>query len=138
MTRSGLSVICMTFSVDRPELRNPGEAYERFRNEMDSMDINLKNNGLKRSLNLKELRDAHKNHQPALIQSVEGGHFLEGQAERLEEAYNRGVRHLGLLHDNDALVPLGDVYTNPVRWGGLTAFGAEIIRECNRLGILID
>jgi membrane dipeptidase len=138
MKRSGLSAICMTFAVDRPELRNPGEAYDRFLNALASMDQQLAKNGLQRSLNLADLKTAHKKHQPAIIQSVEGGHFLEGHPERLGEAYKRGLRHLGLLHNNDASVPLGDVYTNPVRWGGLTAFGADVIKECNRLGILID
>ena len=138
MKRSGLSAICMTFAVDRPELRNPGDGYERFKNGLASMDKYLADNDIKRSLNLADLRAAHKKHQPTVIQSVEGGHFLEGHVDRLEEAYKRGLRHLGLLHDNDAIVPLGDVYTNPVRWGGLTAFGADVIRKCNRLGILID
>jgi microsomal dipeptidase-like Zn-dependent dipeptidase len=85
-----------------------------------------------------DLRTAHKKHQPTVIQSVEGGHFLEGHVERLKEAYDLGLRHLTLLHDNDASVPLGDVFTNPVRWGGLTTFGADVVRECNRLGILVD
>ncbi|MEO6283160.1 MAG: membrane dipeptidase [Dyadobacter sp.] len=138
MKKSGLSAICMTFAVDRPELRSPGDAYERFKNAMDSMDKQLSQNDIQRSLNIADLRTAHQKRQPTIIQSVEGGHFLEGKVERLEEAYKRGLRHLGLLHDNDAMVPLGDVYTNPVRWGGLTAFGADVIRECNRLGILID
>jgi membrane dipeptidase len=35
-------------------------------------------------------------------------------------------------------VPLGDVYTNPPRYGGLTPFGTAVIKECDRLGILID
>ena len=48
------------------------------------------------------------------------------------------MRHFGLLHDSDASVPLGDVYTNPPQWGGLTTFGADVIKECNRLGILVD
>jgi membrane dipeptidase len=48
------------------------------------------------------------------------------------------LRHFGLLHDSDASVPLGDVYTNPPRYGGLTAFGSAVIKECNRLGILVD
>ncbi|WP_220417334.1 dipeptidase [Dyadobacter frigoris] len=138
LKKSGLSAICMTFAVDRPELHNPGEAYERFMNALASMDNQLVKNGMKRALNMADLNAAHKKHQPTVIQSVEGGHFLEGHVERVEEVYNRGLRHLGLLHDNDASVPLGDVYTNPVRWGGLTAFGAEVIKECNRLGILID
>jgi microsomal dipeptidase-like Zn-dependent dipeptidase len=138
MKRSGLSAICMTFALDYQRLTKPGEAYERFFNALASYDQKLKNNGMKRSLNLADLRAAHKKHQPTVIQSVEGGHFLEGHLERLGEAYSRGLRHLGLLHDSDASVPLGDVYTNTPKYGGLTKFGADVIRECNHLGILID
>ncbi|QEC78230.1 dipeptidase [Mucilaginibacter ginsenosidivorax] len=138
MKKSGLAAICMTFAVDYQKLQNPGDAYERFKNGLASMNRQLARNGMKRSLNMADLNTAHKKHQPTVIQSVEGGHFLEGRIERLEEAYNRGLRHLTLLHDSDASVPLGDVFTNPARWGGLTTFGADVIRECNRLGILVD
>jgi membrane dipeptidase len=138
MKKSGLSAICMTFALDYQKLSDPGEAYDRFLNGLASMDQQLKNNGMKRSLSLADLRAAHDQHQPTVIQSVEGGHFLEGKMDRLSVAYDRGLRHLGLLHDSDASVPLGDVYTNPPRWGGLTAFGVDVVRECNRLGILID
>jgi membrane dipeptidase len=128
----------MTFAVDRPALVNPGDAYERFMDAFTSMDKQLANNDMKRAMNLADLKSAHKKHRPTVIQSVEGGHFLEGQLDRLELAYTRGLRHLGLLHDNDASVPLGDVYTNTAKWGGLTEFGTNVIKECNRLGILID
>ncbi len=138
MRRSGLSAICMTFAVDYQKLQNPGDAYNRFMNGLASMDKQLANNGMKRALNLADLKAAHKAGLPTVIQSVEGGHFLEGHLERVAEAYARGLRHFGLLHDSDASVPLGDVFTNPPRWGGLTAFGADVIKECNRLGILVD
>lgn len=138
LKRSGLAAICMTFAVDYQQLRNPGDAYERFKNGLVSLDQQLAQNGLKRSLNLADLVAAQKKRQPTVIQSVEGGHFLEGKLERLAEAYGRGLRQLGLLHDNDASVPLGDIYTKPAQWGGLTAFGADVIKECNRLGILVD
>lgn len=85
-----------------------------------------------------DVSTAHKSGQPTVIQAVEGAHFLQGHLERVEEAYQRGLRHFGLLHDSDASVPLGDVYTNPARYGGLTEFGAAVIKECNRLGMLID
>jgi membrane dipeptidase len=75
---------------------------------------------------------------PTVIQAVEGGHFLQGHLQRVEESYGRGLRHFGLFHDTDASVPLGDVYTNAPRYGGLTPFGAAVIKECNRLGILVD
>jgi membrane dipeptidase len=134
MKRSGLSAICMTFATDY----QPGDAYDRFLRGLASMDRQLERNAMKRSLTPDDIRNAHKNGQPTVIQAVEGGHFLEGHLERVEEAYGRGLRHFGLLHDSDASVPLGDVYTNPPRYGGLTPFGAAILKECNRLGILID
>jgi membrane dipeptidase len=124
----------MTFATDY----QPGDAYDRFLRGLASMDRQLERNAMKRSLTPDDIRNAHKNGQPTVIQAVEGGHFLEGHLERVEEAYGRGLRHFGLLHDSDASVPLGDVYTNPPRYGGLTPFGAAILKECNRLGILID
>lgn len=138
MKRSGLSAVCGTFALDYQKLQNPGEAYERFLNGLTALDQQLKNNGMKRALNMADLRAAHDNRQPIVIQSIEGGHFLEGHLDRVAVAYDRGLRHLGLLHDSDASVPLGDVYTNKPQWGGLTKFGADVIKECNRLGILID
>jgi membrane dipeptidase len=134
MKRSGLSAICMTFATDY----QPGEAYGRFLAAMAAMDRQLERNKMHRSLTSAEIQSAHQHGEPTVVQSVEGGHFLEGHLERVEEAYHRGLRHLGLLHDSDASVPLGDVYTNPPRFGGLTPFGAAVVKECNRLGILID
>ena len=134
MKRSGLSAICMTFATDYQK----GDAYDRFLKGLASMDRQLERNSMKRSLTPADVRTAHKKGQPTAIQAVEGGHFLQGHIERVEEAYHRGLRHFGLLHDSDASVPLGDVYTNPPRYGGLTTFGTAVIKECNRLGILID
>jgi membrane dipeptidase len=138
LKKSGLTAICMTFAVDYQRLSHEGQAYERFLNGLTAMDAILKDNNMHRALNAQDILDAHSAHQPVVIQSVEGGHFLEGKIERLQVAYDRGLRHLGLLHDNDASVPLGDIYTNEPKWGGLTKFGAEVIKECERLGILVD
>jgi membrane dipeptidase len=134
LKRSGLSAICMTFATDY----QTGDAYDRFLKGLASMDRQLERNGMQRSLTPDDIRMAHKQSLPTVIQAVEGGHFLQGQLERVEESYGRGLRHFGLFHDTDASVPLGDVYTNPPRYGGLTPFGAAVIKECNRLGILVD
>jgi membrane dipeptidase len=65
--------------------------------------------------------------------------FIEGRLDRVEEVYKRGVRHLQLLHEHDDKVaPLGDVITASAHLGGLTVFGAKVVKECNRLGILVD
>lgn len=137
MQKSGLAAIAMTFAVDYVNLTYKGQAYERFLTGLDRMDDLLKENNVKRVFSAKDLEISHKHKQPVVIQSVEGGHFLEGNIERLQEAYSRGLRHLGLLHDHDASVLLGDVYTNEPK-DGLTQFGKDVIIECNRLGILVD
>jgi membrane dipeptidase len=138
MKKSGLSAICATFAVDYQKLPNKDDGYNRFLAGLDAMDIVLKDNNIKRALNMADLTAAKKAKKPIIIQSVEGCHFLEGDATRVKVAYDRGLRHIGLLHDNDASVPLGDVYTNDPKFGGLTKLGADTIAECNRLGIVID
>ncbi len=67
---------------------------------------------------------------------VEGLDFLEGKLERLEEAHQRGVRHVQLVHytPND----IGDFQTGTITHQGLTSFGAEMIRACHRLGFVCD
>lgn len=136
--KSGLSAICMTFCVDRPTLNEKGEAFDRFMLALDEMDILLEQNNMSRALNLADLKAAKKKGKAVVIQSVEGGHFIEDKLERIEIAYKRGLRHLGLLHDNPSFVPIGDIYTNPAQYGGLTEIGTQIVKECNRLGILVD
>jgi membrane dipeptidase len=138
MKKSGLTAICMTFCVDRPKLNAEGEAFQRFETSLDEMDQMLKVNGIKRALNFSDVLAAHKKQTPIVIQSVEGGHFIEGRLERLKIAYDKGLRLLGLMHDNQTTPPIGDIYTEPAKFGGLNEYGLNIIKECNRLGILID
>ena len=138
MKTSGLTAICMTFCVDRPALNREGEAYERFITSLTEMDEMLTANNLTRALNYPDLKKAGKNNKQLVIQSVEGGHFIEGKLERIQVAYDRGVRHLGLMHDGQTIPPMGDIYTDTPQYGGLTKLGIDTIKECNRLGILID
>jgi membrane dipeptidase len=77
--QSGFAVICMTFCVDRPDLTQEGEAYERFLTSLKEMDEILSSKYIHRALNLKDLEQAHKNKELIVIQSVVGGHFLEGK-----------------------------------------------------------
>jgi membrane dipeptidase len=138
MKISGLTAICMTFSVDRPKLNNEGEAYERFLANLNEMDEVLKANNLTRALNYTDLKNARKKNKQIIIQAVEGGHFIEGKLERIQTAYNRGLRVLGLMHDGQTTPAIGDIYTDEPQYGGLTQLGIDIIKECNKLGILID
>jgi membrane dipeptidase len=70
------------------------------------------------------------------ILTAEGGDFLEGRLARVEEAYRRGMRSIQLVHYR--VNELGDIQTEPARHGGLTSFGRDVIREMNRLGMVVD
>jgi membrane dipeptidase len=138
MKSSGFMAICMTFCVDRPSLTTTGQAYERFLMCLDEMDALLKVNKLTRALSYADVQKAKKENKQIVIQSVEGGHFIEGKIERISIAYQRGLRHLGLMHDAQTTPPMGDIYTDTPQYGGLTQLGKNTIKECNNLGILID
>ena len=138
MQKAGINAIGMTFAVDYYYPLADGQSLERYWNAIESQDSILAWSGLQRTLNLGQLKEQFAKGEPIVIQCVEGGHFLEGDVSNLQKAYDRGLRIFCLLHDNDANQPLGDVYTNEPKFGGLTQLGADAIRECERLGILVD
>ncbi|HEY2993564.1 MAG TPA: membrane dipeptidase [Methylomirabilota bacterium] len=74
--------------------------------------------------------------KPGALLAVEGGDFLEGRIERVQEAWDRGVRSIQLTHYR--VNELGDIQTDPPVHGGLTPFGLDVIREMNRLGMVVD
>lgn len=128
-----------TYTLDTPSNAETGEYYTDYLQAMAFEDRLLERNRMRRALDMKGLQAAHKQKQPIIIQSVEGAQFIEGRLERVEEAHKRGLRHLQLVHEKDDKVsPLGDVYTATAHLGGLTAFGAQVVKECNRLGIVVD
>lgn len=139
LKHSGLIAVCAAFVLDFARNDKPGDARENFLRWLTAIDARLANGHMRRALNLKDLQAAHDHGRPTIIQSVEGSQFIEGHLDRVEEVYKRGLRHLQLLHMRDDMVsPLGDVNTVPAHLGGLTAFGAQVVKECNRLGILVD
>jgi membrane dipeptidase len=140
MKRSGFSAICQTYAIDNVVTTEVGSYYNLQLQALAFEDRLLARNKMRRALNMKDLQTAHEQKQPIIVQSTEGAQFIEGRLERIEEAYKRGLRHMQLLHEQDDRVsPLGDVYTAAAaHLGGLTPFGVQVIKECNRLGIVVD
>jgi membrane dipeptidase len=120
-------------AVRSPE---PGQLYRHHLERLAWMDEMVANHGLRRAHSAADLQAAHKAGQPAIIADVEGLDFLETKLERLEEAHQRGIRHVQLVHytPND----IGDFQTGAIMHQGLTSFGTEVIRTCHRLGFVCD
>jgi membrane dipeptidase len=74
--------------------------------------------------------------RPGVIIGFEGGDVLEGELERVNEIHAEGARLLQLVHFR--VNELGDIQTEDPVHGGLTQFGGAVVRECNRLGIIVD
>jgi membrane dipeptidase len=149
MRAGSLAVACLADVPDWPVLGRsavgalamvrtpmPGELYRYHLDRLAWMDELVADHGLRRALNAADLEAAHRAGEPAIIADVEGLDFLEGKLERLEEAHRRGIRHVQLVHytPND----IGDFQTGTITHQGLTEFGAEVIRACDRLGFVCD
>jgi membrane dipeptidase len=72
----------------------------------------------------------------ASMMGVEGGHSIENQLGLIRRFYDRGVRYMTLTHSKN--VDWADSATDEPRHQGLTEFGKEVVREMNRVGMLVD
>lgn len=72
----------------------------------------------------------------ASLLGAEGGHTLANSLATLRMYHALGVRYVTLTHN--VHTDWADCAALPARHGGLTAFGEEVVREMNRLGVLVD
>ena len=77
-----------------------------------------------------------KSGKVASMMGIEGGHSIEGSLGNLKRLYDHGCRYMTLTHSKT--LPWADSATDESRHGGLTDFGIEVVREMNRLGMLVD
>lgn len=78
----------------------------------------------------------HRQGRIASLIGVEGGHAIQNSLGVLRQFHDLGVRYLTLTHANT--LDWADAATDSARHGGLTRFGEEVVREMNRLGMLVD
>ncbi len=72
----------------------------------------------------------------ASLLGMEGGHAIENSLGALRAYHELGVRYMTLTHGKT--LDWADSATDEARHGGLTPFGEEVVREMNRLGMLVD
>jgi membrane dipeptidase len=87
----------------------------------------------------REIHDARETGQIALLITMEGVEPLGSDLNQLRAFYDLGVRSIGLTHARTNAAGHGGVFApNGSSLEGLTAFGREVVRECEVLGIIID
>jgi membrane dipeptidase len=83
-----------------------------------------------------EVQSARAQNKIAVLLGVEGGHAINNDLGVLREFAGRGVRYMTLTHN--AATDWADSSNQAPRHNGLTDFGREVIREMNRLGMMVD
>jgi membrane dipeptidase len=85
-----------------------------------------------------EVRAAKAAGKIAALGGIEGGQALEGDLATIEAFSRRGVRYLGLMHftANQIGSPATGRGSDPNQ--GLTGFGRDVVRECERTGVIVD
>lgn len=149
MRQGGMALIALAMVADQPIItftnrlrpgRSPasGELYGYSQDAFARLHSLVRQEGLALVTDQAGLADVLARRVPAVVVAAEGADFLEGRLERVEEAFTRHrLRHLQLTHYRSN--ELGDIQTEPpIHGGNLTPFGAEVVRACNRLGILVD
>ncbi len=89
----------------------------------------------------KEIEEAHRHGKIAALMGIEGGHAIEDSLRLLRDYYDLGVRYMTLTHSNtnNWADSSGDIDDAKVKHhNGLTDFGKQVVREMNRLGMMVD
>ena len=83
-----------------------------------------------------DIRRAKRTGKIAALMGIEGGHAIEDSLPTLREFYRLGVRYMTLTWNNTN--NWADAGRGQKKHNGLSDFGKEVVREMNRLGMLID
>jgi membrane dipeptidase len=144
-----------TFDTDIPKLREGGVGaqfwavyvpsdrppLDAMREQLEQIDIALRlvdkyPRDLGLALSVADIRRQESQGRIASLLGIEGGHTIGNSLGTLRAYYRLGVRYMTLthFHNND----WADAATDSVRHHGLSPFGREVVREMNRLGMLVD
>src|SRR6266446_4762274 len=136
MREGNLSAIF--FSVWIPSKVTGPEAVNRALVQIDAVreQIRKHSNDLVLATTAVEVRDARKQGKIAALMGVEGGHMINSNLGVLRSYAALGVRYMTLTHSgNDEWA---DSSTDKAVHNGLTDFGKDVVREMNRLGVIVD
>jgi membrane dipeptidase len=137
MREGGLSAEFFSVYVDRTYAQNGGAA----RRALDLIDLVYRAaekypNDLVMSYSVADIRRAKKAKKIAALMGIEGGHAIENSLMALRDFYRLGIRYMTLTHNNTN--DWADACCDASKHNGLSDFGKEVVREMNRIGMLVD
>jgi membrane dipeptidase len=138
VVRGDLGVIRRDASGRRYEYRKAasGELFRKTQEQLKAIESATGAEKLLLARSPGDIFAAKKRGSPCAIPAIEGGDPLEGDIARVQFFYDRGVRVLQLVHYR--INEIGDIQTEKARHNGLTSFGREVVKEMNRLGMVVD
>lgn len=92
--------------------------------------------GLRYATTADEVETAMAEGKVASLLGMEGGHSIGSSLAVLRQLYALGARYMTLTHNSNT--PWADAATDTPAHGGLSGFGEDVVREMNRLGMLVD
>src|SRR6184192_3339325 len=136
MREGNLSAIF--FSIWMPSKVTGPEAVDRALVQIDAVreQVRKHSNDMVLATTAAEVREARKQGKIAALLGVEGGHMINANLGVLRSYAALGVRYMTLTHSgNDEWA---DSSTDKPAHNGLTEFGKDVVREMNRLGVIVD
>jgi membrane dipeptidase len=136
MREGGLGAIF--FSIWIPSKITGTEAVNRALAQIEAVreQVRAHSKDLTLAITAAEVREAHKQGEIAALMGVEGGHMINSDLNVLRKFASLGVRYMTLTHSgNDEWA---DSSTDKPAHSGLTDFGKDVVREMNRLGVMVD
>src|SRR5712664_3576273 len=136
MKEGGLGAIY--FSIWIPSKITGPEAVKHALDQIDAVreQVRKRPKGIVLATTAAEVREARKQGKIAALMGVEGGHMIASDLGVLRSYAALGVRYMTLTHSgNDEWA---DSSTDTAAHNGLTDFGKDVVREMNRLGVMVD
>jgi membrane dipeptidase len=136
MKEGGLGAIF--FSIWMPSKVKGPEAVQRATAQIEAVrdQVRKHSNDLALATTATQIRAAHKQGEIAVLMGVEGGHMINSDLAVLRKYADLGVRYLTLTHSGNC--EWADSSTDKPAHNGLSDFGKQVIREMNRLGMIVD
>lgn len=142
MEKGGLDAIFFAvYTGQRPRTdENYENAYKRANQMIDSTYKALEKYPNRAELATKtdDVVRLAKNGKRAIYLGMENGFPLNKDIDRVEEFYNKGIRYITLSHSSNNDICDSSTDKNGPEHYGLSEFGVEVVKEMNRLGMIID